>query len=28
VTNAKMEIAALPDKYMKVFLSAIGRDVI
>ena len=28
VTNAQMEIAALPDKYMKVFLSAIGRDVI
>ena len=28
VTNAKMEIASLPDKYMKVFLLAIGRDVI
>ncbi len=28
VTNAKMQIVALPEKYMKVFRATIGRDII
>ncbi len=28
VTNAKMQIVALPEKYMKAFRAAIGRDII